>query len=53
MGWEGPERRWFEEWSPESGRPVDVEEEFDTTDALWAARSIDSSRVKRFTCFMC
>lgn len=28
----------------------DVDEAFETTDALWAARSIESSRVRRFTC---
>jgi hypothetical protein len=33
-----------------SGRPADVEEAFETTEAFCAARSIDSSRVSRLTC---
>lgn len=50
-GWEGPERRWLEWWSDASGRPArsEVEEVFETTDAFWAARRRDSSRVRRFT----
>lgn len=51
-GWLGPERRWFALWSAESGRPVEVEEALDATEAFWAARSIVSSRVNRFTCFV-
>lgn len=31
---------------------MEVEDAFDTTDALWAARSMDSSRVRRLTCYM-
>lgn len=54
-GWEGPERRWLEWWSEASGKPVrsDVEEVLETTEALWAARSMDSSRVRRFTTASC
>jgi hypothetical protein len=29
---------------------LDVEDVFETTDALWAARKMESSRVRRFTC---
>lgn len=49
IGCEGPERRWFVLWSAESGRPAEVEEVLETTDAFCAARSMESSRVKRFT----
>lgn len=50
-GWEGPERRWLEWWSEASGRPArsDVEEVLETTDAFWAARRRESSRVSRLT----
>ena len=33
VGWLGPESRWLELWSEASGRPVDVEEALDTTEA--------------------
>jgi len=33
-GWDGPERRWFALWSAESGRPVEVEDAFETTEAF-------------------
>jgi len=51
MGWEGPERRWLEWWSVESGRPArsEVEEVLETTEAFWAARRRVSSRVRRLT----
>lgn len=48
----GPERRWFEEWSNPSLRPLDVEDALETTEALCAARSMESSRVRRLTCYM-
>ena len=48
VGWLGPESRWFAFWSVESGRPLDVEEVVDTTEAdCW--RRIDSSLVRRLT----
>jgi hypothetical protein len=51
VGCEGPERRWFvAEWSEGSGKPAEVEEVLDTTDAFWAARSMESSLVNRLTC---
>jgi hypothetical protein len=41
----------LEWWSEASGRPArsDVEEVFETTDAFWAARRRESSRVRRLT----
>jgi hypothetical protein len=45
----GPESIWFVLWSPASSKPVEVEDELDTTDAFWAARSMDNSRVRRLT----
>jgi hypothetical protein len=51
-GCEGPERRWFALWSAESGRPVEVEDALETTEAFWAARSMVSSRVRRLTCVL-
>lgn len=48
-GCEGPERRWFAPWSAGSGRPAEVEEALETTDAFWAARSMESSLVNRLT----
>lgn len=36
-------------WSVVSGKEADVEEVLETTDAFCAARSMESSRVRRFT----
>jgi hypothetical protein len=36
----------------ESGRPVDVEDALETTDAFWAARRRESSRVSLLTCIV-
>lgn len=48
VGWLGPDMRWFALWSLESGRPVDVEDAVEATDAVcW--RSRESSRVSLFT----
>ncbi len=35
--------------SPVPEAPADVEDAFETTDAFWAARRSESSRVSRFT----
>jgi hypothetical protein len=34
VGCEGPERRWFALWSAESGRPAEVEDALETTEAF-------------------
>jgi hypothetical protein len=48
-GWLGPESRWFALTSPVSGKPAEVDEALETTEAFWAARSMESSRVRRLT----
>lgn len=52
MGIENPEPDKSEDSTIGSWEEValDVEEVLETTDALWAARSRESSRVRRFTC---
>lgn len=48
VGWLAPERRWFALWSFKSGKPVEVEDVVDATDADCCRRS-DSSLVRRLT----
>lgn len=52
MGIENPEPDKSEDSTMGSWEEValDVEDVFEATDALWAARKMDSSRVRRFTC---
>lgn len=48
VGWLAPEMRWLAWWSVESARPVEVDDELDTTEAdCWRRR--ESSRVRRLT----
>ncbi len=49
-GWDGPEMMWLEFASVGSGKPVpETEERLDCTEAFWAARRAESSRVRRLT----
>lgn len=53
-GWEGPEMMWLLFASFESAKPLpETEEWFEATDAFCAARSRESSRVRRLTTASC